>query len=334
MDNVTLKQLRAFLALAKERSFTRAAGQLNVSQSALTLQIRALESEVGVRLFNRSTRSVELTPQGVGFFPMVERIMEQLSLALSNVQTTADRARGSVAVAAGSSVISLVIAPSVVRLEAAYPGISVRIIEHAGKDLASRVIKGEADFGIAALTSPADSLDAQLVLKDRFGVLCARHHPLSMRTGRLCWSNLAGHAFVALARGTDTREMLDSHPAVRPHLPNPIYEVASLSALFSLVESGAGFTLLPGIAAWPAIRHNLIFRPIFRPSMERALYFIHDRRRSLTPAAGQLAGTIIDELKKLKKKPKLDSLMEIAGGLADFRRQFDDPGDETASAHR
>ena len=334
MENVTLKQMRAFLALAKERSFTRAAGQLNVSQSALTLQIRALESEVGVKLFNRSTRFVELTPQGVEFHPMVERIMDQLSLALRNVKTIADRTRGSVAVAAGTSIISLVIAPSVVRLGETYPGISVRIIEHAGRDLASRVIKGEADFGIAALTSPADSLHAQLLVKDKFGVLCRRNHPLAARAGHLVWSDLAGHPFVILARGTDTREMLDSHPIVKSHLPKPAYEVASLSALFSLVARGAGFTLLPSIAAWPAIRQKLVFRPVYRPSMWRDLYFIQDRKRSLTPAAGQFAGAIIDEIKKLKKKPALDGLMEIASGLPGLQRQFNEPAATTTTARR
>lgn len=322
MDGVTLKQLRAFLSLARERSFTKAAAQLNVSQSALTLQIRAIESQLGVRLFDRSTRSVELTASGRELHPMVERIMDQLSRALVDVQTLSDRTRGLVAVAAGTSIISLMIAPSVVRLTESYPGIVVRIIEHAGRDLASRVIDGEADFGIAALANPNESLEAQPLLRDRFGVLCTRNHPLARKSGTLAWRDLGDHSFVTLARGTDTREMIDSHPAISPLLPRPAYEVASLSALFSLVEQGAGITLLPGIAALPALRHGLVFRPIYRPSMSRDLYFISERKRSLTPAAKQLASTIVDELFSLKKKPAFRAVMEIASGLPEFRKRL------------
>jgi DNA-binding transcriptional LysR family regulator len=227
-----------------------------------------------------------------------------------------------VAVAAGSSFISLVIAPAVVRLRTSYPGISVRIIEHAGRDLASRVIKGEADFGIAALTSPRDVLDAYPLLNDRFGILCARSHPLASKRGNIVWSDLAGHPFVTLARGTDTREMLDGHPTISPQLPAPNFEVASLSALFALVEQGAGFTLLPGIAAMPAVRNRLVFRLVYKPHMSRELYFICERKRSLTPAASQLAFAIVDELRGLKSNSKLQGLVDISGSLAAFQKRF------------
>jgi DNA-binding transcriptional LysR family regulator len=116
--------------------------------------------------------------------------------------------------------------------------------------------------------------------------------------------------------------MIDSHPTITPHLPRPAFEVASLSALFALVESGAGFTLLPGIAALPALKQNLVFRPLHNPSMSRELYFICERKRSLTPAATQLASTIIEEFGALKKKPKLHGLMELAGGLSAFHKQL------------
>jgi LysR family transcriptional regulator, carnitine catabolism transcriptional activator len=322
IEKVTLKQLRAFLSVVTERSFTRAAARLHLSQSALTLQISALESELGVKLLTRSTRSVELTPEGADLHPVIERIVDQLSRALSNAQTTSDRTAGSVAVAAGSSIISLVIAPAVVRLGESHPGISVRIIEHAGRGLASRVIKGEADFGISALSNSSPDLNSLLLLKDRFGVMCRSDHPLARKSGKITWSDLATHPFVMLARGTDTREMLATHPAIGPLLPQPSFEVASLSALFSLVERGAGFTLLPGIAALPAVRQRLVFRPIHKPPMNRELYFVSERRHSLTPAARRLAFTIVDEIRKLKKDSSLKGLVDIASGVAAFQKQL------------
>jgi DNA-binding transcriptional LysR family regulator len=246
---------------------------------------------------------------------MVERLMDQLTRAVTAVQTLSTDAQGSVAVAAGSSVISLIIAPAVVRLASSYPSISVRIIEHAGRGLASRVMKGEADFGIAALTGPTDALESELLVKDRFGVLCARDHPLAGKSRNVIWSDLTRYPFVTLASGTDTREMLARRPGVTPHLPRPTYEVASLSALFALVERGAGFTLLPGIAALPALRQNLLFRAVYKPTMFRELYFVCEKKAKLTPAAAQLACAILDEIMTLKKRTKLSQFVELAQGL-------------------
>src|SRR5688572_365040 len=116
MRHITLKQLRAFLALARHRSFTRAAAQVGVSQSALTLQISDLEAEVGLRLFDRSSRSVTLTPQAADFLPVVARMLEQLDHALDDLQAHARRDRGRVVVTAGASVISVIIAPAIARM--------------------------------------------------------------------------------------------------------------------------------------------------------------------------------------------------------------------------
>lgn len=95
--NVTLRQLRAFVAVAQEQSFTRAAARLHVTQSTLTASIQALESEIGMRLFDRSTRSVLATPQGQQFLPAAERMLRELQEALEEMRQTADRRRGSVA---------------------------------------------------------------------------------------------------------------------------------------------------------------------------------------------------------------------------------------------
>src|SRR5919205_1072597 len=100
--NITLKQLRAFAAVAREQSFTRAAERLHVTQSALTAAIKALEEELNLRLFDRSTRAVVLTPQGQHFLPVAEKLLRDLTESLDDLKTLADRQRGSVTVAAAA----------------------------------------------------------------------------------------------------------------------------------------------------------------------------------------------------------------------------------------
>ena len=140
MRNVTIKQLRAFVMVARERSFTRAAAQLNLSQSALTLQVRELEAEVGLKLLHRSTRSVELTSAGQEFLPLSARLLDELTHALDDLHALARGEKGSVVVVAGASVIALVVAPAIAGLAKSHPGISIRILEDLGDEVTRRVV--------------------------------------------------------------------------------------------------------------------------------------------------------------------------------------------------
>lgn len=322
MRNVTIKQLRAFVTLAHHRSFTRAATQLGISQSALTLQIRDLEAEVGLRLFDRSPRSVELTRQATEVLPMITRALDQIEEVIETLQAQARHERGRVAVTAGASVISVIIAPAIARMARTHPGIAVRIIEESGDDIARRVLDGDADIGIAALTRSYDSLDAQVVLKDRMGVLCTGQHALARKGSRLRWSDLAGLSYATFRPGTPTRHMLDTHAVIGPSIPRPAYEVSSVSALLSLAEQGATIAVLPWISAYPAIRRNVSFRPLGEPDMFRELHLIKQRRRSLAPSAQALASAILDEITRLGKAPRTGLAVTMTGNIARLRERL------------
>ena len=98
MANITLKQIRAFIAVAAEGSFTKAADSLHVTQSTLTSSIKVLEDEIGLQMFDRSTRSVMLTRQGISFLPTAQRLLRDLEDALDDLRMVAERDRGSVTV--------------------------------------------------------------------------------------------------------------------------------------------------------------------------------------------------------------------------------------------
>jgi DNA-binding transcriptional LysR family regulator len=321
MRNITFKQLRTFLMVAQEKSFTRAATRLNLSQSALTLQIRELESEVGLKLFDRSTRSVDLTAPAAAFRPIAARLLDELTRALDDLRSVAVRERGSVVVVAGASVIALIIAPAVALLAERYPGIAVRLIEEVGEDVTRRVADGEADFGLGTFVRPSPTIETSLLMKDRIGILCTSDHALAQKKGPLTWSDLSRHPFATLSRGTAIRGMLDKDPDIGGMLPPPIYEASSISALTSLVQQGAGIALLPSLAAYPSIGGKLVFRTIQNPIMLRELSFIAQRRRSLTPAARQLAFGILDQLAAIRKRPNLD-VVTSAQSLLEFRRRL------------
>src|SRR5262245_63825356 len=137
MLNVSLRQLRVFTFIAREKSFTRAAERLHVSPSALTITIKELESEVGMRLFDRTTRTVDLTPQAVAFLPVAERLLDEIGRALDDLRSVAERKKGLVIVAANASAISSIFTPALGVLTTDHQEITVRVFDDTATGIRS-----------------------------------------------------------------------------------------------------------------------------------------------------------------------------------------------------
>lgn len=303
--NLTLKQLRAFYMVAQERSFTRAAGRLNISQSALTLGVQDLEREVGLSLLDRSTRSVRMTAQGEIFLPIVERILEELSCAVEDMQAVAERRHGSVSVAANASFISVVLAPALATIAREHPGIRVRITEDTADRLFRSVLDGEADFGVSTIWRPTGDLKARVLIKDRFGVVCHQSHPLAKVAGAIKWAAVSRYRTIALPEGAGIRSIVDHHPQIANVIPRPMYEVSSVAAMLSMVAHGVGVAVLPGLAIQLGVPKGLAFRPLRAPQIMRELHLVTCARRALSPAAEQFAAIMLKEVRSLRQSDNL-----------------------------
>jgi DNA-binding transcriptional LysR family regulator len=297
---VTLRQIEAFVTVAREGSFTRAASSLGLSQSALTLNVRSLEEEIGLTLFDRTTRHVVPTPQAAEFLPIAQRLLDDLDRGLEDLTAAAARRRGSVVIAAAGSFIIHVLAPALVELGRRFPGIEVRVLDEGVEGVTSRLLAGEIDFGVTTLAQPTRDIDAEVLLRDRFGVVCCADSRLALGHGPLRWNSLAGETYVALSPDNGIRLMLDRRPATARALPRPRYEVSSAAALQSLVENRAGVTVLPALTATPMTsRSALVFRPL-APAIHRELSVLKRPGRSLTPAAQEVARAMLDALGRLE----------------------------------
>src|SRR5262245_656673 len=155
---VDLHQLRIFVAVARLGNFTRAAERLGLSQPSLSLHIRQLEQDLGVRLFDRSTRSVALTPAGEDFLPTAERLLDDFRAAAAAVADLAARRRGRVAVAVLPSVAADLLPRAIALLRARHPDVSVSLRDDVAEHIPARVRSGEVDFGLGAI----DSMDADM----------------------------------------------------------------------------------------------------------------------------------------------------------------------------
>jgi DNA-binding transcriptional LysR family regulator len=305
MKNITIKQLRAFITVSREKNFTRAASQLGLSQSALTIAVRQLEQEINLKLFDRSTRSVQLTVHGSAFLPTAEGLLDELSRALEDLSAIAARQKGNVVVAATASFMCSVLAPTVAALAKKYPGLRIKLL-NTPENLARRVLEEEIDFGIANIWQPVQALESHLLLEDRFGIVCPARHPLSKLPDQLVWSDLKKQPMVTMASGASVRDIMDRHKNVSAYFEDPACEVSSIFALGALIEHKVGIATLPALVARQIVSKNLVFRPLHRPIIKRDLFVIKRRGRSLTPAALEVIRFMMMVLEDIGTSPYID----------------------------
>ena len=311
MKNVSIKQLRAFVAVAREGSFTRAASKINVSPSAVTIAVRQLETEMNLQLFDRTTRAVSLTDHASLLLPVVERVLNDLTRSLDDLSAVADRQRGNVAAAASASYLCCVLVPTAAKIRKRFPGIHVKLL-NMPENLARRVQEEEVDFGVTNVSRVPHGLESFPLLRDQFGVACPLDHPLARKPDPLTWKDLVGTTLVSMPLGTQTREIMDRHHYVTEMLEPPICEASSIYALGAMIEHGMGVAIVPALVSRAIVSDRLIYKPIVDPILERELFVIKRRGRSLSPAAAEVVTYMMKELAGISSRYiKIDANEEL-----------------------
>jgi DNA-binding transcriptional LysR family regulator len=292
--NVTLKQLQAFVEVARQGSFTRAAKRLHVSQPALTVTVRELERDLGVRLFDRTTRKVQLTQEGAGFLPTAERLINDVRAAVEDVREVAERRRGQVRLVSLPSVATDILPAILADFGEQYPGITVHLHDANASGVQMRVKNREVDFGIASAWQPDDDLAFTPLMTDTFHLVCRGDHPLAASAEPVRWSDLADWVFLGLAPDTGIRPLMETVPDLPMNMQRPRYEVSNIATLDGLLGAGMGISVLPRLAVPRASRASYVVRPVVEPELARQICLIQLRQRSLSPAADTMAAMIRD----------------------------------------
>jgi DNA-binding transcriptional LysR family regulator len=294
-DNITVRQLRAFVMVAHERSFTKAAARLNVTQSALTTSIKVLEGELGLRLFDRTTRVVEPTVYGERFAAVAERILEDMGGALDDLRSHAERQHGLVVIAATATVINYLMVPALSHLSEQYPGIRVRLIEELTDGAIKRLRSAEIDLALTTLERSETDVDAMPILRDRFELVCSPHHPLAKARTPLKWSVFSQQESVGLSWQSGIRSLLDRHHLGQKAVRDMRYEVSSVAGLKSMVENNLGIAAVPGLMASDMVQSGIVRRSL-TPAIWRTVSLAMRPGRSPTPAASAVIAAALRRL--------------------------------------
>jgi LysR family transcriptional regulator, carnitine catabolism transcriptional activator len=294
--NIDLHQLRSFVAVARLGNFTRAAERLSFSQPSLSLQIRQLEQALGLRLLDRSTRSVALTQAGEDFLPTAARLLDDFQSAIGTVADLAARRRGRVAVAVLPSVAAELLPRAIGLLRARHPGIVVALRDDVAEHIPARVRSGEVDFGLGAIDGVDADLSGAPLIADELMAVLPRAHPLANGAKstplKTSWRALARHPFVAMSRDSSVRQLTEQAFARNGLRLEPAFEAKYMSTAIGLIAQGLGVGTLPSSAVSMVRQVGLAHAEIHGPVMKRRIGIVTRRGRSLSPAAQALVGML------------------------------------------
>jgi len=301
LNNLSLRQLRAVEAVARCQSFVEAAGHLHLTPSALTESVKAIETSLGARLFDRTTRRVSPTAVGRVFIELIRDSLNQLDQAVQIVAELQNLERGLVRCVGATSALACLVSPCLSDLQRYAPQIGVEMRTSLGQNALDALRSGDADFCVGVLPSiPNDDLDYLPLICDDYGLVAARHHPV-VATSLVDLRQVRDIFYATLT----TERMVDHALTQLEDIPvnflQPSIRVDGTGCLAAILQQGVAVSILSALVMHQIGLPDLKFCHLAQPFPERVLGLSRLRERSLTPAAQTLWNLIVTHAPRLQR---------------------------------
>lgn len=278
-----LHKLRGFQAVAENLSFTAAARRLRLAQPTLSLQVKALELELGVRLLDRDSRRVRLTPEGERLFDAARRLFETEREMDALFRDQALQGPGRLSIATNQSVAAHILPPRLEVFTGRYPKVEINIHNLRTADIFASVLEGSVDIGVVLIDPAFTGLTARKVLPYEMVLITPRDHPLSRRR-RISLDDIARYPFISYTKDTETRRLIDQpFEKVRRQISIRM-ALGSTDLIILYVSLGYGISIVHNLNIDEANRVDLHVRPLKRHFSRQYIHLVY-RQESLTPAA-------------------------------------------------
>jgi DNA-binding transcriptional LysR family regulator len=276
-----LHQLRYFVTVAREGTFTRAAERLYITQPSLSEQIRKLETELGSPLFQRLGRKLALTSAGDALLPHAQRIMAEVEQARTRIQEVRGLRRGRLAIGVLPSPAARLLPTFLADFRRRHPGVEVVLREeNASADFEQMVHDGVLDLAIIRLPKRRPDLEETFLVREPMVLVVPHGHRLAERRS-VELVELAGEPFVTMKVGYGLRDLLDRLCRQAGFEPKIVFETAHMGSVVGLVVAGMGVTVVPRMAAGQEGRRIRVSDP----HAYRELGVIWRQGQPLAPAA-------------------------------------------------
>ncbi|MDA9547506.1 MULTISPECIES: LysR family transcriptional regulator [unclassified Bradyrhizobium] len=288
--NVTLRQLRVFTGVYRTRSITRAARELGITQSAASLLIQQLEAELSVKLFDRSTRSVQPTLAADEAFATAERMLSDAQGLSRRMRDLAQARAGRVVFLASAGTASALLPMVLAKFRAGHPDIEIDMRDVAADDLVPRLSTTDAEFAIGSVEGEFADMTIETLTSGRLSAIGRRTADFAARRS-LTWDELVQLPTIAMRSETRIRMQIDQALSAQGKRLDPTYEVTLINTALAMTAQGLGLAILPATMLPADQFPTLIARPLVRPALTRPVSLLQRQGRTLSPAAQAFVAT-------------------------------------------
>jgi LysR family carnitine catabolism transcriptional activator len=296
--NLTLRQVRAFIAVAELAHFTRAGERLGLSQSSVSTLVRELEDNLGLRLFDRHTRMLRLTQAGAEMLPLARKALADLDRAFGSSHDLRSLGRGRVKVAAASLQAALLMPRVIKDFCDEFPGIRIDVHDVTEYEVIEKLRAGDVDFGLGSALAMQDIV-ARPLTTDTFVAVMPAGHPLAQQPV-VTWRELADVPLIGPPPGNAVREQLDLALARQGITLRRSHEVILPLTILGMVEGGLGIAVMTSAMSRLALALGLVTRDVAEPVIQREMSLLFHADRTLSPAAEAFS----DRLRRHCREPQ------------------------------
>lgn len=297
MLNITIQELRAFLALSKTLNFTSAAAVMNISQPAFSYKLQQLEEKLGVKLFNRTSRQVTVTQSGTRVLLSIERLVENYDHTVNHIQLLAQEELNRIVVACSEGIAAPIIGAVIDNFKRQFPDISIIILDDADSRVYRHIISGAALLGITSYWKDDPEFLFEPFMQEQLCVVCLRGHPLAKQK-HVMVKDLAEHPFIALNRESDTGQLIEKLADRAEIKLNTAFDVTHMSTLIGMVKAGLGITVVSKLKMSAFDSDSLIIRPLIDAGNSYDVGVVSPVGRALAPPIVKLRDELLINLRK------------------------------------
>jgi len=293
-----LKQIRDFLAVYEEGSFSKAAERENCTQPGLSVQIRRLEESLKQRLFDRNARGVTPTVAGREFYGSCRKVVSALREAKQRMLDISGSITGSINIGLPPSFSKAALAPALRTFVEAYPHVQVRLAEAYSGSLTQWVVSADLNFAIVTEPPAEFGLEITRIFRDRL-MLVRRPNTPADRNGRSPRAQAKPSALKLVVPSTrhSLRRLIET--SVEPGQVEKVLEIDGLLATLDFIRNSDWVTILPFIAIVDEVMQGkLVARPLAHPALRLDYFLIHKKEEALSPAASAFLDLLVTELNR------------------------------------
>jgi LysR family nitrogen assimilation transcriptional regulator len=293
-----IRRLRYFVRVAEDGSLTKAAGVLRVAQPALTRQIRLLERELGVALFNRTARGMQLTEEGEYLRGSVAGPLRTLELALQNVRSLSPRIEGNFAIGMPSSLVEILATPLLLRMNSDFPNIKLRIMEGITGSLIDWLHRGMLDFALLEEESRDERLTDLPLCSERLVIVGGPKSSLQPKRS-LTLEKITQLPLILPTHHLGIRALFnDAVAKLRTVATDIRFEADSCKLVRDLATAGMGYAILPlSYFRREYEAGTLRYSPIVKPTLRLPTFLSH--RTSSRATTNRVEGVVMDTVTRM-----------------------------------